>query len=319
MSEQESNSCYERESIAIGITEIIKELKRARRWRNIWRGSLVALLGLCFAWGIFTNEHNQQTLHQSHTALIDINGVIMDNQPSDADNVVSGLSKAFKNAATRGIILRINSPGGSGVQASYIYNAIRQLRREHKDIPLVAVCVDMCASAAYYIASAADQIYANPMSEVGSIGVLVNGFGFVDTIKKLGIERRLFTSGKDKAELDPFSPLATDATARLQQTLHGAHQIFIHDVQQGRGTRLQKNAEIFTGRLWLAADAKKLGLIDGYASAGDIARNLFKQTRIIDYTVKPNYLERFVDRFGAMAIHEAIQSVSQAQHLRLQA
>jgi len=237
-----------------------------------------------------------------HVGLIELKGNIFDNQAASSDNFIKGLSKAYENKELKAIILRIDSPGGSPVQADYIYNTIRYYRQKHPDIKIYAVCVDMCASAAYYVAAAADEIYANPSSLVGSIGVIYNGFGFVDTMQKLGVTRRLQTAGRNKGFLDQFSPLNVTQEKTLQTMLDLIHQRFIEQVKAGRGKRLHINDDTFSGLFWTGTQAKEQGLIDGFASSGQLAREIIKLERVVDYTYKQSVMERVAKNIGtAMA------------------
>ena len=301
--------------VATGISEIVKELRRQRRWRNIWRILFAIIIISLYASAFAPRSKTNFNHRQPHTALINVYGEIMPSAQASADHIVASLERAFKDPHTKGIILRINSPGGSAVQASYVYNAIQRLREQHKETKIYAVCSDMCASAAYYIASAADAIYANPMSVVGSIGVLHNGFGFVDTMKKLGIKRRMMTAGANKASLDPFSPMTPKAKQRLQAILDDVHQQFINDVKQGRGKRLQGKVDLFNGDTWTGHQAKPLGLIDDFGSAGDVARQVIKEEKALDYTTHRNYLEQLANRFGASMVKQGLQSL-QSQSLQ---
>jgi protease-4 len=201
-------------------------------------------------------------------------------------------------------VININSPGGSPVQADYIYSNIVRLKKKYPNKKLYAVCNDICASAAYYVATAADEIYANPSSIVGSIGVLINGFGFVDTLNKLGIERRLLTAGSEKGFLDPFSPAKPQDNAYAQKMLTIVHQHFIKAVQDGRGTRLKNDPNIFSGLAWTGDQAKDLGLIDGFGSPGFVAREIIRNANIIDYTKKPGLLGSFTKDLSASFAHE---------------
>jgi protease-4 len=202
----------------------------------------------------------------------------------------------------KAVILRIDSPGGSPVQGDYMYNTVRYFRKKYPDIKVYAVCVDICASAAYYVASAADEIYANPSSLVGSIGVIYNGFGFVDTLQKLGVTRRLQTAGSNKGFMDQFSPVNPAQQKTLQTMLNIIHQQFISKVKEGRGKRLHIDSETFSGLFWTGIQAKEKGLIDGFASSGQLAREIIKIDEAIDYTYKPSVMERMAKNIGtAMA------------------
>jgi protease-4 len=280
------------------VLEYIKEQKRKRRSKWIFR-AIIVLLIIVSVYNMNKISSTSMLRQKPHIGLVDIKGPIMDSSPAKADNVAKGLSKAYKDKGTKAIILRINSPGGSPVQADYVYNLVNYYKEKYPNKKVYAVCVDMCTSAAYYIASAADEIYANQSSIVGSIGVLYNGFGFVDTLQKLGIERRLITAGKNKGFLDPFSPANTTQEDELKNMLAIIHKQFEQSVLKGRGKRLQVNPETFSGLFWTGIQAKEMGLIDGFASSGEVARDIVKIKTVIDYTHKSNYFERIAKSFGA--------------------
>lgn len=277
--------------------DYLNESRRKRRWGIFFK--IVFLIGLgLLIYALMPSSNISEGASTPHSSLIDIRGTIFDKTPASAENVTKALRKAYEDTGTKGIILRINSPGGSPVQASYTYNEIQRLKKLHPNIKVYAVCSDACASAAYFIAAAADEIYANPESLVGSIGVIYNGFGFVGAMDKLGVERRLVTAGKDKGFMDPFSPTDESQKLKLQDMLNSIHEDFKQSVIKGRGNRLQQNPEIFSGLFWTGTRAKELGLIDGFGSAGSVARDLIKQEKIIDYTESPNYLERITRQLG---------------------
>jgi protease-4 len=236
-----------------------------------------------------------------HTALVELRGVIAPDSISSADNVNAGLQQAFKDQKTQGVILRINSPGGSPVQAGYINDEIRRLRAEYPRIPLYAVVEDVCASGGYYVAAAADKIFVDKASIVGSIGVLMNGFGFTSAMDKLGVERRLLTAGKNKAFLDPFSPVNPEQAEYAKKMLDDIHKQFIEVVQEGRGKRLKNTPEIFSGIVWTGQKSIDLGLADAMGSAEYVAREIIKAEHIVDYTTREGFAERFAKRFGAAA------------------
>ena len=285
------------------------EQRRRRRWSIFFKLTFVAFITfIIFSFYVGQKEETPQ-IQKKHTALVNVQGLIFDTAKSNADKISAGLRRAFKDKNTVGIIMRINSPGGSAVQASYIYNEIRRLRKQYPDTKLYAVCVDACASAAYYIASAADEIYANPSSLVGSIGALINGFGFVETLDKLGVERRLFTAGDRKGFLDPFSPLKKEDQQLAQQLLDNTHQHFINDVKQGRGKRLADDPDMFSGLIWDGSRAKELGLIDGFGSTGTVARDIIKNENIVDYTVKPNLIEQISKQFGTATAESFVKQI----------
>ena len=235
-----------------------------------------------------------------HTALIEVHGVIADDAEASADNIVSSLRDAFEATHVAGIILRINSPGGSPVQAGYIYDEIKRLRKQYPEKAVYAVITDMCASGGYYIASAADEIYADKASIVGSIGVIMNSFGFVGAMEKLGIERRMLTAGENKGFLDPFSPLKEADVKHVESMLNNIHQQFIDVVKAGRGDRLKSNDELFSGLVWTGEQSVELGLVDGLGSASYVAREIIGQEKIVDYTIKPDPFEQFANRLGVV-------------------
>ncbi|MNC37311.1 putative signal peptide peptidase SppA [compost metagenome] len=237
----------------------------------------------------------------SHTALVEVRGVIADQEPASADNIVKSLREAFKDSKTKAVVMRINSPGGSPVQSGYVYDEIRRLRAEYPAIKLYAVIADLGASGAYYIASAADEIYADKASLVGSIGVTAAGYGFVGTMEKLGVERRTYTAGEHKAFLDPFSPQKPEETEFWQGVLNTTHQQFIAMVKQGRGERLKdkEHPELFSGLVWSGEQAKELGLVDGLGSASYVAREIVGEKELVDFTVQESALDRFSKRVGA--------------------
>ena len=292
------------------LQDYIKEQRRKRRWGIFFKLVIVGLL-IVFFLAYCTEQGSSKMGHaEPHTALISLEGEVMANGPIDANKVAGALRMALKDPETKGVILRINSPGGSPVQADYIYNEIIRLRHQYPNVPVYAVCTEMCASAAYYIASATKDIYANPASMVGSIGVIMKGFGFTDAMKKIGVTQRTIIAGKYKDFMDPFAPLDSSEEQMAQNMVDIVHQQFIAAVEAGRGARLQKdNPDIFSGLIWTGVQAKKLGLIDGYGSAGFVARNIIKQEKIVDYTIKPNPFERFADRIGASAAHVILSQV----------
>ena len=234
-----------------------------------------------------------------HTALIEVKGVISDDSEASADTVITGLRNAFDDDNTKGVILRLNTPGGSAVQSGYIYDEIVRLKKEHEDIPVYAVVTDICASGGYYIASAADEIYVDKASIVGSIGVLMSSFGFVDSMEKLGIERRLMTAGEHKAIMDPFSPVKPAEEEHVQKMLDEIHQQFIASVKKGRGDRLKEDDKIFSGLFWSGETSVAMGLADGFGSSSYVARELIGEEDIVDFTPTEDLVERFAKRIGA--------------------
>ena len=283
----------------------IKEQRAKRRWSIFFRLIILGIIA-----GIIYNNYFSSALKKlpvsspSHVGVVNISGVISSDSPANASAIISGLDSAFNNKNSKGVILKINSPGGSPVEASDVYNEIFRLRDKYPQTKIYAVCTDMCTSAAYYIASATNDIYANKASLVGSIGVLIDGFGFVDTMQKVGIQRRLMISGDHKAFLDPFSPVNLSDQQAAQAMIDGIHQQFIADVEKGRGTRLKINADTFSGMPWTGAQALPLGIIDGYGSTREVARNIIKENKLINYTQKKDIFSKLADRFGAsLSVH----------------
>ena len=295
----DNNASWEREVITQLAESSLREQRRARRWSIFFKVLTFTYIGaILFMFG--DASMTKVNINEKHTALVELSGVIADKEEASADNVVTALRDAFDNKNSAGVILRINSPGGSPVQSGYIYDEIRRLREENPDTPLYAVVTDICASGGYYIAAAADKIYADKASIVGSIGVRMDNFGFVDAINKLGIERRTLTAGENKALLDPFLPENKKAKAHMQTMLSEIHQQFIDAVKQGRGDRLDSNVEgIFSGLIWTGEAAVDIGLVDELASASYVAREIIGEETIVDYTVKEDILERFAERLGS--------------------
>lgn len=276
----------------------IQEQRRSRQWGMFFK--MMVLLYLFVLLFIGMGWYNKNDVSPgSHTALVDLSGVIAPGGPASADKIIAGMQAAFKDKNTKGVILRINSPGGSPVQAGYIYDEIKRLRAKYPEIPLYAVVEDICASGGYYIAAAADKIYVDKASIIGSIGVLMDGFGFTGTMEKLGVERRLLAAGKNKGFLDPFSPIQDEQRAHAETMLDDIHQQFITVVRQGRGKRLKETPDMFSGLMWVGKKSIDLGLADALGSLEYVAREVIKAEDIVDYTQQENIAERFARRFGA--------------------
>ena len=309
-----SNENWSQDVLEKIATEGLKEQKRRRRW-----GIFFKLLTFSYLFIILAIVYQDvdsslgQTTATKHTALVELNGVIASNENASADRVISGLRKAFKAKNVAGIILRINSPGGSPVQSGYIYDEILRLREKHPDIPLYAVIADIGASGGYYVAAAAEKIYADQASMVGSIGVRMDNFGFVETMKKLGIERRTITAGKNKALLDPFAPVNPMVVKHMQGLLSHVHNQFINAVKQGRGDRLKEVDGMFSGLIWTGDQAVELGLVDELGSSSYVAREVFHAEDIVDYTVQPDFFERFSDKVGTQAAKSMVSQLSLPQ------
>ena len=288
---------------------IFIEQRRNRRWGIFFKMLFVLYLSTFLIIYIVKNTEFGSFSTHKHSALIEINGVIAANTEARADYVITGLRRAFKDENTQGVILRINSPGGSPVQAGYINDEIIRLREKHTDIPIYTVITDMCASGGYYIAASTDKIYANKASIVGSIGVIMAGFGFVETIEKLGIERRLLHAGDNKGFMDPFQPLKTAEATHVQGLLNEIHQQFIDVVKHGRGVRLKDDEKLFSGLIWTGSESIKLGLVDELASASQVARDVIGAEDIIDYTKRESYLDEFAKNIGSAMLQSMTDTI----------
>jgi protease IV len=319
MAEQEPNTqdtAWQRQMIEKLALSGYKEQQTARRWSNFFKILVFIYLFtlLAYALGWFGAA---KTAAGPHTALIDINGVIEPGGDVNADSVMTSLSDAYDSKGTKGIILRINSPGGSPVQAGIINDEIRRQKALHPKIPVYAVVEDICASGGYYIAAAADKIYVDKASIIGSIGVLMDGYGFTEVMKKVGVERRLMTAGENKAMLDPFSPLNPKHQALAQAMLNEIHEQFKAVVRQGRGNRLKETPEVFSGLFWSGEQGIKLGLADALGSADYVAREVIKQEDIVDYTYQETVVDRFAKKLGAsMAKSIGIDAMTKGLQLR---
>lgn len=276
----------------------LKEQRAKRRWGIFFKlaflSYLIAVLVLVVDWG-----GSEKLSDSKHTALINVRGTIEASGESSADKINGALQSAFDDKGTAGIIMRINSPGGSPVQSGIVYDEIRRLRAKHPEIPLYVVVEDLCASGGYYIASAGDKIFVNKASILGSIGVLMDGFGFTAAMDKLGVERRLLTAGANKGFLDPFSPQDEKQKEHARVLLGEIHKQFIDVVRKGRGERLQESPEMFSGLMWTGSQSIAMGLADDFGTVDSVARDVIKVENILDYSVKENIAERFAKRLGA--------------------
>lgn len=299
-SENTLHSEWERSVIEKLALAAIAEQTRARRWSIFFK--TLMFLYLFIISGIAVYPKVSETFagaSKDHTAVIDIVGMIAEGKEADAQTIIDGLKDAVKNEHTKGIILHANSPGGSPVQSSYVYEEIRKLKKEHPNMPIYTVVSDICASGCYYIVSASDKIFVNPSSLVGSIGVLMDGFGFVDVMQKLGIERRLFTAGTHKAMLDPFSPPKEDEKRYVQSLLDQVHQQFINSVKTGRGDRLKENPELFSGLVWTGEEGIKLGIVDGVGTQDYVAKELIGAEKLINFSHQERLIDRIAGKLGA--------------------
>lgn len=296
----EADPSWERRIVERLALEALAEQRRRRRWGIFFKllgfAYLTVLILLLGDWGDAAERLGEG---RKHTALVQINGVIKASGETSAEKVVQALQAAFRDRGTQGVILRINSPGGSPVQSGIINDEIRRLRAKHPDIPLYAVVEDVCASGGYYVAAAADRIYVDKASILGSIGVLMDGFGFTGAMEKLGIERRLLTAGENKGFLDPFSPQEERHRQHAQLLLDDIHRQFIEVVRKGRGKRLKESPELFSGLMWTGLKSIELGLADELGNVEFVAREVIKAEDIRDFTLRVTLSERFARQFGA--------------------
>ena len=306
-----SGEGWERKVLEKVALAAIAEQRAARRWGVVFKSLLLIYLFAVLFVGVGWIKRGDYKSPGKHTALVEMRGVIAADAQASADNVTSGLQAAFKDGNTQGVILRINSPGGSPVQAGYINDEIKRLRGLHPNTPLYVVVEDICASGGYYVAVAADKIYVDKASIVGSIGVVMDGFGFTGTMEKLGIERRAITAGENKKFLDPFSPVDPAHKEYAEKMLGDIHQQFITVVRNGRGQRLKDNPEIFSGLVWVGQKSIELGLADGFGSVDSVARDVIKAEDVVDFTSRENIAERVARRFGA-AMAETLLKISAA-------
>jgi protease IV len=297
---------WERSVLENLAAETLAEQKRARRYRTalsiLWLAFFfLVFLAIVGAVGGGMAGKRDGSSAEKHTALVDLRGVIASDSKASADKIISALQAAFKDKNTKGVVLRINSPGGSPVQSGYINDEIKRLRAKHKDIPLYVVVQDICASGGYYIAAAADKIFVDKASIVGSIGVLMDGFGFNGAMEKLGVERRLVTAGSNKGFMDPFSPMNAEQQKFAKQMVDEIHQQFISVVKAGRGTRLKETPELFSGLVWTGEKSVQMGLADELGSLDSVARDVIKAEQVVDFTAEESLSESLSRRFGAAA------------------
>ena len=296
-----SEESTEREALVELLKENLREQRRARRWRLILRSVVLALVVL----GVIAVARMDLSPQQDvgpHTAEVAVRGPIMADSPASADRVLQGLERAFEAEEAEGIVLRINSPGGSAVQARQIYQGLRRMRANHEDTPVYAVIEDVGASGAYYVAAGAERIFVNESSIVGSIGVIMGGFGVQEALDRLGIERRLYTAGEHKDFLDPFSPAEEEEVAHVQAMLDEIHGQFIAAVREGRGERIDEagvdEERLFSGLVWTGSRSLELGLADEIGSPRRVAREVIGAEERVDYTVRGDLVSQLADRFG---------------------
>lgn len=303
---------WEREALRKLAQSALDEQRRARRWGIVFKslgfGYLFIVLFLALGWV----GQREAARSGKHTALVQLNGVIDAEGSASAEVVSAGLKEAFEDKNTEGVVMRINSPGGSPVQSDSINAEMRRLRGKYPAVPLYVVVDDICASGGYYVAVAADKIFVSKGSLVGSIGVLMDGFGFTGAMDKLGVERRLLTAGANKGFLDPFSPLNAQQRAHAERMLGEIHQQFIEAVRSGRGERLKETPDTFSGLIWTGERSVEMGLADAIGDAAYVAREVIKAENIVDFTPRENLAERFAKRFGA-AMARALVTVGASE------
>ena len=307
----ENSGEWERELVTKLATAALKEQRRARLWGIFFKLLTFAYLSLILLMAIDWRGDGVGG-SKKHTAMVEVNGLIAPGSDASAERINSALQAAFKDKNTQGVVMRINSPGGSPVQAQTVYDEMKRLRQKYPNVPLYAVVEDVCASGGYFIAAGADRIYVGKASIVGSIGVLMNGFGFTGLMDKLGVERRLLTAGENKGMLDPFSPVDPKDKAHIQTMLGDIHQQFIGVVKEGRGKRLKESPEIFSGLIWTGQKSVELGVADAFGSLESVARDVVKAEDIVDFTQKEGIAEKFARRFGAAAANTFAESLLRA-------
>ncbi|AOK52233.1 S49 family peptidase [Burkholderia stagnalis] len=295
----------------------VKEQRAARRWKIFFRFAFLGVLLLLAVALIDFSSDTKLSTGGRHTALVTIDGEISAGVNANAEDIITALGSAFDDDGTVGVVLRINSPGGSPVQAGMVYDEIKRLRAKYPAKPLYVVVTDMCASGGYYIAAAADKIYVDKASIVGSIGVLMDGFGFTGLMGKLGVERRLHTSGENKGFYDPFSPETAKMDTHAQALLDQVHAQFIKAVKDGRGARLHETPDMFSGLFWTGEKSVELGLADGFGTTDTVARDVLKAPDLVDYTVKESLTNRVARKFGAAVGNAAMKTLTTGAQLSL--
>jgi protease-4 len=311
MTEDQGN--WERDLVTKLATEALREQRRARLWGIFFK--LLTFAYITFLLISFVDWRGRAEMAaggKKHTAMVELSGLIAPGTDASAENITASLQAAFKDKNTQGVVLRINSPGGSPVQSQTIYEEIKRLRKKHPEIPLYAVVEDVCASGGYFVAVGADRIYVSKTSIVGSIGVLMNGFGFTGLMEKLGVDRRLITAGENKGMLDPFSPVQEKDVEHAKKLVNDIHQQFIATVREGRGKRLKETPDMFSGLIWTGQMSVDLGLADGIGTLDSVARDIVKAEEIVDFSRKESFAERFARRFGAAAANTMVEALLRA-------
>lgn len=319
MEDQQDNSKktdgWEREVLEKVALAAVTEQTRARRWGVFFKSITFGYLAILLSVVLYPNMKKEMSGDgKDHTAVVNIVGVIAEGKDVNAESVIKSLRAAVKDKNTKGIILHSNSPGGSPVQSAYIYDEIRSIKKAHPTLPIYAVVSDICASGCYYIAAASDKIFVSQASLIGSIGVIMDGFGFVDAMKTLGVERRLITAGAHKAMLDQFSPPKSDETQYIQTLINQVHQQFISAVKQGRGDRLKETPDTFSGLVWTGEEGVKIGIADDFGSDNSVAK-LIGAEKLVDFSESDELFDKILGKMGASFSH-AFTSALQTPALR---
>jgi protease-4 len=315
MTEQngKSDGNWEKDLVTKLATAALREQRRARLWSIFFR--LLTFAYITFLLITLVDWRGRAEMAsggKKHTAMVELNGLISPGSDASAEKITASLQAAFKDKNTQGVVLRINSPGGSPVQSQTIYDEMRRLKKKYPEIPLYAVVEDVCASGGYFVAVGADRIFVSKTSIVGSIGVLMNGFGFTGLMDKLGIDRRLITAGENKGMLDPFSPVEPKDVEHAKKLVADIHQQFIATVREGRGKRLKETPDMFSGLIWTGQMSIDLGLTDGIGTLDSVARDVVKAEEIVDFSQKEGIAEKFARRFGAAAANTMVEALLRA-------
>ncbi|HUQ24933.1 MAG TPA: S49 family peptidase [Burkholderiales bacterium] len=308
----EPNGNWEKDLVTKLASAALREQRRARLWGIFFKLLTFAYVTFILLTVYDWRGRSDMSGGKKHTALVELNGLIAPGNDGSAEKINSSLQAAFKDRNTQGVVLKINSPGGSPVQSQTIYDEMKRLRKKYPEIPLYVVVEDICASGGYFVAAGADRIYVSKSSIVGSIGVLMNGFGFTGLMDKLGVDRRLITAGENKGMLDPFSPVQERDVEHAKKLVGDIHQQFIAVVREGRGKRLKETPDMFTGLIWTGQMSIELGLADGLGSLDSVARDVIKAEEIVDFSQKENIAEKFARRFGASAANTVVEALLRA-------
>lgn len=299
-SDSERNN-FEQKTLEKVLLATIEEQRRARRWGIFFKLALLVYIGGAILANQDPFKHAFDKQGEARTAVIDVAGIIAPGQPASADNIIEALQDASEDKNVKGIILRMNSPGGSPVQSDDVFQAIRKMKKEKPELPIVSVVADLCASGCYYVASATDRIFVNNASVIGSIGVIMGSFGFVDAMKAVGVERRVMTAGEHKALMDPFAPIDPVGRAQMQGVLGAVHQQFIQAVKTGRGDRLKETPDMFSGLVWTGGEGIKLGLADALGDDRMVAETVIGAKKRVSYNPEENVFDRMTRKLGATA------------------